>query len=217
MFDRINRRPESNYVLANGVTSVHSNAAHVLKDAKRLIFTGSMGFPPNLQGILWFLDKVFPSVCRRMTDVHVVIAGQDPCEELLARRSPHVHVLGFVADLRAEIARSQLYVAPLISGTGFRNKVVEAIDCGTYVIGSPMALEFLSDQIRSRLLTAANPADFAEGIYRFLSDPRKFDCELRVARQLVQQEYQWSNKAKELEQLCEQELRRSTERSVLVS
>ena len=100
-------------------------------------------------------------------------------------------VTGLVPDLLTRIARSQLFVAPLVSGTGFRNKVVEALASGTYVIGTPMALEFLDERLSGRLLTAPTAEIFAEQILAFLDNPGKFDQRLRESIEIVREEFLW--------------------------
>jgi glycosyltransferase involved in cell wall biosynthesis len=82
--------------------------------------------------------------------------------------------------------------------------VVEALASGTFVIGTPMALEFLPEKVRRRLLTASTADEFATGIEKYLKNPAAFDENLNEAVSFVQNEYQWSNKVKELENLCYQ-------------
>jgi glycosyltransferase involved in cell wall biosynthesis len=211
MLDRLNRRPHVNCVITNGVAQANEQHTSSNKIAKRLIFSGSMNFPPNYAGALWFLEKVMPALLRQDPTIHFVIAGQKPIPELLAKAGQNVEVVGLVSDLRAEIAKSQLYVAPLISGTGFRNKVVEAIDCGTYVIGTSMALEFLPKNCRDQLLSADAPEKFAKQIEMFLSNPSAYDHKLEEARRVVQKEYSWERKVNELEKLCFQVSKSSSE------
>ena len=167
--DRVNGRPERNHVLRNGVAAESRAAvARAPEDPYRLIFTGSMAFPPNARGALWFIEKVMPLLLKRRQDIRFVVAGQDPGPELLAKASQYVEITGPVPDITAEIAHSQLYVAPLFSGAGFRNKVVEALISGAYVIGTPMALECFEDRLRDSLLTASSAREFAEKVLEFL-------------------------------------------------
>ena len=171
----------------------------------------TMNFSPNYDGALWFIKYVMPLLIRKRKDICLVIAGQRPIPSLVESAAENVQVLGFVPDLRGEIQRSQLYVAPLISGTGFRNKLVEAIASGTYVIGTPMALECLDDELRSTLLIARTAEEFAGRIDEYLRDPRAFDGRLYEAMQMVREKYQWRKKVIELEDLCYQALLHKTE------
>jgi glycosyltransferase involved in cell wall biosynthesis len=200
--DRLNGRSELNHVLHNGVEASSKEIPAVPKAANQLIFSGTMSFPPNSNAALWFIERVMPLLMRKNKDIRLVIAGQEPTRELLSKASNRVTITGFLPDIRLEIARSQLYVAPLISGTGFKNKIVEAIASGTYVIGTPRALEFLEPDLRNLLLTAGRAEEFATLIENFLSDPRAFDDSLGKAQTIVRDNYQWTDRVKELERLC---------------
>src|SRR5205807_1045507 len=115
-----------------------------------------MDFPPNYESAIWFIDHVFP-LLRDHRDAHLVIAGANPVKELSARAGERVEVTGYREELRQEIARSELYVAPLICGGGFKNKVLEAIASGTYLVGTSMAVEFLGGNAKKLFLVADTP------------------------------------------------------------
>jgi len=180
--------PERNYAIGNGVKIV---PLPVRKKPKRLIFSGRMDFAPNYQSALWFIDHVFPLVVAKEPDVQLVIAGACPVPELKARSSANIRVTGAVPDLAAEIARSQLYVAPMVSGSGFKNKVVEAIAAGTLVVGTPFAFEFLDPDFRELLPMGDTPKKLAAQILTVLSSPEQFQDRLERARLLTAQRFQW--------------------------
>lgn len=209
--DFLNGKPFANRLLQNGVEPSMDNASAIAKDPNTLIFTGNMDFSPNYDGALWFIKEVMPLLIKERRDIRLVIAGQKPISSLLESATENVQVLGFVPNLRAEIQKSQLYVAPIISGTGFRNKIIEALASGTYVIGTPMALECLDDKLRGTLLIAKTPEEFARRIEEYLRDPRAFDDSLCEAMRIVREEYQWGKKVEELEELCYQVLMHKTE------
>jgi glycosyltransferase involved in cell wall biosynthesis len=201
VFDVLNRRPGLNQVISNGVdppSKAHSDG----KDPRRLIISGTMDFPPNYQGALWFIENVFPALLKNRPDLRLVIAGQRPVPALLAKASERIIVTGQVADMGSEIARSQLFVAPLVSGGGFKNKVVEALANETYVVGTPLAFEFLGEKLRSSLLLARSATEFVAHIERYLDHPEEFAPRLREALRMVQEEYVWEIKVGELEDLC---------------
>lgn len=201
--DLLNGGSALNRVINNGVEMQSQNsAALTTKNRDQLIFTGTMSFRPNYQGALWFIENVMPLLLKSNKSLRLVIAGQEPVPALQAKASPNIEIRGFVPDLRAEIAKSQLYVAPLISGSGFRNKVVEAVASGAYVVGTPMALEFLPKRIRDLLLIGRTPAELAAHIKDYLENPKKFVPRQREALCLVRNEYQWPDRVKELEELC---------------
>lgn len=198
VFDWIGNR-RKNACIANGVRIPPATGA--VKNPQQIVFSGAMNFPPNLDGAHWFLDYVFPLVLEKLPGVKFVIAGALPAPELLARAGPNVIIPGFVPDLNRTLAESALYVAPLVSGSGFKNKIVEAIANGTYVIGTTFAVEFLEPAMRELIVVRDDPAEMARAICDFLANPASYDDKLRRLREIVTCSFSWPAKARELAQL----------------
>lgn len=160
-----------------------------------------MDFAPNYEGALWFLNEVFPLVLNRHPDAKLVLAGMNPIPELVARANEHVEVTGFVENMGAEIARSSLYVSPMISGSGFKNKVVEAVVNGTYVVGTRLSVEFLAPELRQLLAVVRGPEHMAAAINTFLDDPSQFDEKLMRIQMAVRDHFSWHKRSTDLLQL----------------
>ncbi|MBC8031412.1 MAG: glycosyltransferase [Pyrinomonadaceae bacterium] len=197
--DLANGVPHKNHVLMNGVEAQEVEATAKVKN--QIIFTGTMDFSPNYESAIWFIDHVFP-LLRRHSDINLVIAGANPVEELLARAGDGIQITGYVENLREEIARSELYVAPLICGGGFKNKVVEAIASGTFVVGTSMAVEFLSPETRKHLLVADTAPEMAAAIVSYLQDPQKFAANLETLKRIVAEELTWEKGASQLSEIA---------------
>jgi glycosyltransferase involved in cell wall biosynthesis len=195
-------------VLLNGV-AVPALPSETTKITNRLIFSGNMDFPPNYNAALWFLNHVFPRVLQQLPDAQIVLAGANPPPFLQERASANVIVTGYVQDLNAEIARSSLYVVPMITGGGFKNKVVEAIVNRTYVVATPLALEFLDPETRGLLAVAESPEEMAELIIQLLRDPPACASRLSTLYDHVTRTFTWSQRAGELLELLERVQRKA--------
>ena len=197
--NRLTGTAAKNHVLFNGVRVGRTHT--VGKDPKRIIFSGTMDFPPNYQAALFFINEVLPLIEPRVPGIRYVVAGSNPIPELQAKAGGAVEVTGFVEDLEAEIARSSLYVATMRSGGGFKNKVVEALSNGTYVLATSLAVEFLEDDIKRQLLIADEPRAIAEAVIAYLQDPGRFTAKLAAARQLIEQRFPWPARSAQLADL----------------
>lgn len=195
--DRVNRAARKNHVLLNGMSEKAPRSPEP-KAKGRIIFTGNMDFPPNYESAIWFIDRVLPLVLKRRGDIRLVVAGANPVPELLARAGPAVEVPGFVDDIGREIAVSQLYVAPLVCGGGFKNKVIEAITSGTFVVATGMAVEFLGAGAREHVLVADSPAEMAEAVISYLDSPQSYEPRLAALQRLVREEFSWEGRMREL-------------------
>jgi len=198
--DAANRAPAKNRVLLNGVAAPKREEGTKIRG--RIIFSGIMDFPPNYESALWFIDEVFPLLRRARSDIKLVVAGAKPVEELRARAGERIEVTGYVEDLRREIAQSELYVAPLVCGGGFKNKVVEAISAGTFVVATGIAAEFLGEEARRHLLIADSPRGMANAILDYLDDPRKYADRLEALTRYVGDELTWARAAGRLAELA---------------
>lgn len=200
-FDSITKAPERSGVLLNGVampSSSDGETSPVAKLADQIIFTGAMSFPPNYEAALWFIEHVWPLLLKRRSGLRLVIAGANPVAELSSKAGGPIEVKGYVDDLALEIARSAVYVAPLISGGGFKNKVVEAIVSGTFVVATSMSVEFLDAEIRDLLLIADTPEEFAEHVLSYLDNPAEYEARFRAAKRIVERDFTWERRAEEL-------------------
>jgi len=199
--DSINRAPEKNRVLLNGLR-LEAKRCGAGKIPNRIIFSGNMDFEPNYMAALWFIDNVLPLLLKERNDLKLVVAGANPVAELKAKASEYVEVTGYVEDMGEEIARSAVYVAPLVSGGGFKNKVIEAIASGTFVIATSMAAEFLSPNLQQHLLVSETPEEMAKQIISYLDDPEKFEPQLKTLQRIIGSEFTWEKRASELVEIA---------------
>jgi len=197
VLNRVTGRPRVGRLLLNGA-EVKTEPPRSRKVPGRLIFTGAMSFPPNFEAAIWFIDHVLPLITSRRPGTRLVIAGRDPVSELIQRAGDQVTVTGQVPDIRQEIAAASLYVAPLVSGGGFKNKVIEALGSGTFVAGTSMAVEFLPADIRKELLVGDTPAELADRVVSFLENPVAFEDRLPSLHRMLADQYTWERRTDEL-------------------
>jgi glycosyltransferase involved in cell wall biosynthesis len=198
--DRLSRASELTHLIPLGINFPASSPS-CDRVPDRMIFTGWMNFPPNYEAALWFLDRVFPLILKVKPTAQFIIAGANPISALTARVNHSVQVTGEVPDLSLEIARSQIYVAPLVSGSGFKTKVIEAIAAGTYVVGTSYAAEFLTPELRECITVADGPSDLAQAILSALADPEALRPSVEKAQAILRRNYSWDARATDLERI----------------
>ena len=108
----------------------------LLKNA--VVFMGKMNYQPNVDAALWYLKNVHPKICDR---VPFVIVGAYPTEEVrkAAESLKNVTVTGFVEDPYLYVSAAMAAVAPMQSGGGIQNKVLESMALGKVNLVSPLA------------------------------------------------------------------------------
>ena len=108
-----------------------------------LVFVGSMDWMPNVDGMHWFLDEVFPLIRAQKPDCRLAIVGRQPPPSLLAQQSEHITVTGTVPDVRPFLWQSSVSIVPLRIGGGTRLKIFEAMAAGTAVVSTTIGAEGL--------------------------------------------------------------------------
>lgn len=196
VLNRVTGRPALGRLLLNGVDAAPTPTPPQ-RVAARLIFTGAMDVPNNYEGAIWFIDRVLPLIVARRPDAHFVVVGRDPIPALRRRAGRHVTITGAVADIAMEIRRSALYVAPLVSGNGFKNKVVEAIAAGTFLAGTSLATEFLPRRLGDALLVGDTPSALAEHVLAFMDNPMEFERRLPALQEQLAEEYTWPGRTRQ--------------------
>ncbi len=184
-------------IVPNGIESAGQSGSRA-RIEDRLVFSGRMDFPPNYEGAVWFIDRVLPLVRKRRPGVHLVIAGANPAHALKARQSEAVRVTGWVPDMIEELSQASLYVAPLVSGGGFKNKVLESMVAGTPIVGTPLAAEFLPAELRQAVIVAINENDFADAVIRCLEHPELLAAEIEKAQQFLRLHFTWQARTADL-------------------
>lgn len=157
-----------------------------------LLFSGSLGYPPNADGAQWLAREVLPRVQRQRPGVKLMIVGRNAPSAVQALASDDVQIAGFVPELEPVLADAEVYVAGLHSGAGTKLKVVEALAAGRPLVATPVAAEGL-DLIDGEHALIAEDADaFGAAVVRLLED-RELAAQLASAgRAHVAARFSWS-------------------------
>ena len=127
-----------------------------------VVFMGKMDYQPNVDAALWYLKNVHAKIGAK---VPFVIVGAYPTEEIrkTAAQYPNVTVTGFVEDPYAYAAQAMAMAAPMQSGGGIQNKVLEGMALGKVNIVSSLAAAALEGVVPGEeLLIADTPEEYAE-------------------------------------------------------
>jgi sugar transferase (PEP-CTERM/EpsH1 system associated) len=185
-------------------TKYFTPSGTVRQDAAELVFTGSMDWLPNEDGIRWFADEILPRVRALVPGVTVTIVGRHPPESVqaLAARDPSVRVTGTVPDVRPYVERAAAFVVPLRIGGGTRLKIFEAMAMERPVISTTIGAEGLPLQDGVHLLLADTPDSFARATAALLSDAGRARAMAQAAAGLVRSSYSWDRVADRFSELC---------------
>lgn len=160
-----------------------------------VLFTGTMSYPPNREGILWFHAAVWPSVRREIRDARLVVVGRLPDAAVLALadRDASVEVTGEVPDMARYFAEATVVVAPLHSGGGTRLKILDAFAARRAVVATTVGAEGLEAKDGTHLLIADGATEFAAAtVQLFTNGPLRADI-AAAGRRLAEERYEWAS------------------------
>lgn len=168
-----------------------------------LVFTGSMDWLPNVDGMTWFIKEVLPKI-RARVHARVWIVGRSPGRDLqhLAESTSDVLLTGRVRDIRSYIAESAVYIVPLRIGGGTRIKIFEAMAMGKAVVSTTIGAEGLPVTHGADVVLADDAERFAAEVLRLLESPAERSRLGGAARKLVVENYSWSKAADVFADIC---------------
>ena len=189
------------HVVANGIDADEFVFSTQPREPDRLVFSGNLGYFPNVDAAVWFAREVLPLLRREHPNMEIDLVGARPASVLgkLARVQPGVRLVGPVADMRPYLSRAAVALAPMRAGSGQQIKILEAMGCGTPVVATSSASAGLEAVAGRDLLIADDARTFAEAVSRLLADRALAGRLALNARALVEQRYTWKSSAAAIE------------------
>ncbi len=184
------------------------------RPGNRIVFTGVMDSPANIDGVEFLIRDIWPLVLATRPDAHAVIVGRNPPAGLLAlahAQAPQMTLTGFVDDIRPYLSAADISVIPLRVGGGTRIKAFESMAVGRPVVSTAIGIEGLDLTPDVNFLAADTPSDFAAAIVRLLNDANLRQALASAGRDLLQQRFSWAHVAREFEAICIDTLRKVKE------
>jgi polysaccharide biosynthesis protein PslH len=175
----------------------------------RIVFTGSMNWPPNEDAAEHFAREMLPSIRTRLPDASFWIVGADPSARVRSLASlPGVHVTGTVADIRPWIWSAAVYVSPLRYGLGVKNKILEAMASGAAMVATTRSLSGTPLIDGRDAMVADDDAKFGDAVVRLLSHSELRNSLAGEARRKAEAEYSWGSITAKFEELYREIVKR---------
>ncbi|QKG80570.1 glycosyltransferase family 4 protein [Tenuifilum thalassicum] len=142
-------------------------------DFPSICYIGALDWLPNIEGLKWFLDWVWPIIQAEIPGIEFHIAGrnapEDFAERLMIERNIIFH--GQVASASAFLSRCPIMIVPLLSGSGLRIKIIEGMHLNRTIIATSIAVKGIDVKHKEHLLIADKPEEFAHAVCSVINDP----------------------------------------------
>jgi sugar transferase (PEP-CTERM/EpsH1 system associated) len=193
-------------VLRNGVDADFFDPSAVLGEARlehlprpRILFTGQMDYPPNVDAVVRAARRIMPLVRLACPEASFHVVGRNPAEEVAALEGVNgTRVWGRVGDVRPWLKGCDIALIPLEIGRGVQNKVLEAMAMGLPVVLSPEAATGIGARDAKHFEVAASDEELARAVNRLAAEPEAALAMGLEARRFVNDRMAWSAALAEL-------------------
>lgn len=156
------------------------------------VFVGAMDYKPNIEGMIWFCKRVWPTIQDEFPDANFTIVGRNPHPTVLElRKNSSVSVTGSVADVRPFIQDAQIVVAPLFIAQGIQNKVLEAMAMSKAIVMTTGAANGIRVENNSNSIICDTPSEWVVNITQLFLNPSRVLNLGYEANKTIRSYYHW--------------------------
>jgi len=178
--------------IPNGVNEELFNYEKINQKYSNMVaFFGKMDYQPNVDAVMWFIDNVLKDIDKNLK---FIIIGTKPNQNILelSKKYDNIEITGFVDD-PFEILNSVLtVVAPMQTGGGIQNKILESMALGTInIVSSLGAKPIVGAEDKEHLFVCDNGSDVSKLINDIYKDKDKYEYVKNNSRNLIKKCYTW--------------------------
>ena len=189
-------------VIPAGVDPERFKPRSVLDDFPSVIFRGVMNFIPNSDAVLYFYHDILPLIQKDFPNLKFYVVGKFPPPNIRALdNGSSVIVTGRVEDIGELMAKATVNICPMRSGSGIKNKILEAWSMERAVVATSLACEGIDVSNDQDILVADSPQKFAEQVIRLLKDPALRASLGRAGSEKCLAHYSWKSAAARFEKI----------------
>lgn len=185
------------HIIPNGVDLDYF---HPMEAEKKydIAFCGNMQYEPNVRTSVYLAEQVMPLVWKQIPNATLLLAGATPKAAVRRLANDRISVSGSVADIRDSYASAQVFCAPMQSGSGLQNKLLEAMAMKLPCITSSLANDSLKAEADKEVLVGDSPQEVADHIIDLLQSKQERETLAQAGFEYVTDHYSWETYCRKL-------------------
>ncbi len=187
-------------VIPNAVDLSYFKSSSVNKTFD-LLFVGNMGYKPNIEAARYLVSEIMPLVWKKFPLASLLLAGANPSKSVKDLESERVKVSGWVDDIRTCYDQSRVFIAPMVSGTGLQNKLLEALAMGLPSVTTPISAKPLAFGYDVYVKVGNTPQELANHVIQLLNDYQSEILKGNNPREFISKHYDSEKIGMDLERL----------------
>ncbi|NDW21598.1 glycosyltransferase [Alteromonas hispanica] len=189
-------------VLGNGLDFSAFYPAPAQVTDTNFLFTGVMDYKPNVDAVMWFVERCWPSIKQRLPGATFTVGGMNPTKEIqqLSERDKTIEVTGFVDDMLPYFHKATAFVAPFRIARGVQNKMLQAAACKLPVISTSMGAEGINYANESTMFIVDEESSFIDACVDCVKKADTAQQLVNNAYSALHNTYSWEQQLKPLKQ-----------------
>ncbi len=180
-------------VIPNGIDTDYFVPTELDPNEATLLFVGNFNHMPNLEAAFRLAREIFPLVKRRVPSARLKLIGNAPPRELCDLANDSIEVAGRVPDIRPYYEGALIFVSPLRTGAGIRNKILEAMAMQKPIVATALSCEGIALEHGKTVMLAESNEDIARAIIGLVKDGALRHQIAKAARELIEKRYTWGH------------------------
>lgn len=191
-------------VVSNGIDVVQFGPNEAITKKYDVGFVGNLGYLPNIEAAEYLVNVVAKAYEKKyQKPLNIQISGARPDNRVLNLRSATVHIQGWTDDIAVAYQSVNVLCAPIFSGTGQQNKILEAMACGTPVLCNSILNNSIGAQSGQAIVTVDSLDEMVTALHLLVTDASYRKNISNAARQFVVEKYTWDKVTQNLNQCIE--------------
>lgn len=182
-----------------GVNNELLNYQNNHQDKNIISFFGKMNYNPNIDAVIYFVNDIWPKIKNRLKEAKFYVMGYRPNLKIKKlSNDKKIVVTGFLKNPYNLLSQSKIIIAPMVSGAGIQNKILEAMALGKCVITTSFGAGGIVGRDGVNFIIKDDPDEFAEEIIKLWNDKEKRTYIGQNAKKLLMENYRWDKTTEKL-------------------
>lgn len=205
----LNRNTKNRYkgklkVMGNGVMENFLITEEKERDPNLIIFEGNLRTHQNEDAVRYFVEEIYcPYIKKEAPETSFEIVGSSPTAYIMGLNGKYdIKVNADVPDVKYELEKAAVSVAPMRIGAGVQNKVLESMATGTAVVTTAVGAEGITGaKDAEHFVVRDNPQEFAKEVVSLMKDKNKRKVMGDAEKKLIQENYTFERQLAEYSEL----------------